>query len=133
MKFITRLFKPRNEINDLFERSRKKRDKENAKKMKETTAYINNITKRVMWKRKKDKLATVPVIKFLLKIVKFFTPVRKEGPFSVGADFKPSFTSDEINSIYARVLKNRKDEEMGRQKYIRNIEKRVGKSKNKKD
>lgn len=133
MKFITRLFKPRNEINDLFERSRKKRDKENAKKMKETTAYINKITKRVMWKRKKDKLATVPVIKFLLKIVKFFTPVRKEGPFSVGADFKPSFTSDEINSIYARVLKNRKDEEMGRQKYLRNIEKRVGKSKNKKD
>jgi hypothetical protein len=137
MKFITDLFKPKNEINVLFEKARKKREKENAAQLKKTTAYLNKLTRRVMWNRKKEKLATVPVIKFFLKIVKYFTPVKKEGLFSRPEDMKVTFTSDEINKLFARAVDKRNEEMKAKRKenaaYLRRINKKVKMSEKKKD
>lgn len=136
MKFITDLFKPKNEINTLFEKACKKREKEESAASKKSTAYINKITRRVAWTRKKEELKTIPVIKFLLKIVKFFTPVKKKGPFSL-PDEKITFTADEINALYSRTVKKMKADKAAELKkttdYLDRITARVKASKNKKD
>ncbi len=136
MIFFTNLFKPKNKINDLFEKSRNKIEKENAAQIKKSTAYINKITRKLIFKKKKEKLLTVPVISFFLKIFKFFTPVKKEGIFSWKNDIKVTFTSDEINDLYSRVVNKREEELKTKRKenaaYLRRISKQLKIPNNKK-
>ncbi len=136
MIFFTNLFKPKNKINDLFEKSRNKIEKENAAQIKKSTAYINKITRKLIFKKKKEKLLTVPVISFFSNIFKFFTPVKKEGIFSWQNDIKVTFTSEEINSLYSRVVNKREEELKTKRKenaaYLRRISKQLKIPNNKK-
>lgn len=105
MKFIIELFKPKNEVNALYSRVLKKIRKKEAAEDKKRTAYLNRITRRVKWTAKKKELATIPAIKLMLRILKFFAPKKREGLFSKPDDLNMNFTSADINRIYSRAIK----------------------------
>lgn len=104
MKFIVDLFKPKNEINDLYAEACKKVRKKEAAEDKKRTAYLNRISRKVKWTAKKKELATVPVIKFILQILKSMAPKKREGLFSIPDDFNTNFTTDDINRLYSKAV-----------------------------
>lgn len=132
MKFIVDLFKPKNEINALYAKVRKKIQKKEAAANKKRTAYLNRISRRVKWTAKKKELATIPAIKLMLRILKFFKPKTREVLFSKPDGLNMNFTPADINRIYSKAIKKRDaDASVKRRKqkaYLDSISAKISKS-----